>query len=402
MEVAAPLDIEFTPHEAQRAVVSSPARFRVVACGRRWGKTLLSSILVLEHALTTPGSLSWWVAPVYSQTDIAFRMFLRNLPPQLITVNRAHKTIDLKSTGSRVVFKSGDNPDTLRGEGVSFLCVDEAAFIKEDVWYASLRPTLSDTDGQALLIGTFAGENWFYEEYERGQDPLEEEYASWRFPTSTNPYIPAKEIEIARRTLPRETFEQEYESSPLSYKGAVFNGLYLQEAIDRGQVVSPRYSELPTYAGLDWGYTAPTALEVCQEDPEGRISWIDEQLWTATELNERCEHIVQLAATWRIRRIYADAAGATENATLGAYLARAGLDCTVKPVSFSKFKERGIQVRRFHLERGLESISPRCKQLAHNSKRYRYKEDSEDVEKKDDHTCDAATAFYASRPVRRG
>lgn len=392
--------IKFTPHEGQRAVIESRARFRVVACGRRWGKTLVSSMLTVEEATQKPERLCWWVAPVYDQAKIAFRIFLKNLPPNIMEVNRTEKSIYFPHNGSRVEFKSADRPETLRGEGVDWLVVDEAAFVKEDAWNGALRPTLSDTHGYALLIGTFDGdENWFYEGYERGQDPEHEAWESWRFRTADNPYIPASEIEEARRTLPQAVFEQEYESSPLSYAGAVFAGAQVQAAWERGAGLEFIPFTFTTEAGLDWGYTNPTALEVAQITPDDYVRWVDETLWHSVELNERCAEIALKCKRLGISRIYADAAGKDENVTLAKHLKNLGVKTTIKPVPFNKFKTTGITARRWHLERGREAISHNCRVLFRDTKRYRYKEDAakEDVIKEDDHTVDATIALYATR-----
>ena len=97
-----------------------------------------------------------------------------------------------------------------------------------------------------------------------------------------------------------------------------------------------------------------------------------------------------------IEAIYADAAGATENAALADALDRAGLPTEIVRVPFGKYKDSGIKVRRWYLEQGLEAMGD-VPELIRTTKRYRYKEGSEDVVKEDDHPVDAATAFYASR-----
>jgi hypothetical protein len=277
------------------------------------------------------------------------------------------------------------------------LVVEEAAFMDESRWYSEMRPTLAAKEGEAVFISTFNGENWFYDLYELGQDPAEEDWASWRKPTAENPHIPPEELERARRTTPQAEFEQEYLANPLVYVGAVFPGEKLQAAVERGASSLAEAPQGEYYAGLDWGYAHETAFEVCVEDAEGRIHWVDERRWVATQLAVRSEEIVELCRHYGIVWIYADAAGSDENAHVWADLRAAKLATRLKRVPFNKYNDSGIKVRRWYLENDLETLSPKCPGLIHDSKRYRYKEDSEDIEKKDDHTVDAATAFYASR-----
>lgn len=385
-----PIVLDVALHDAQLEVWNSPARFRVVACGRRFGKTFLGVNELIKAAGSKPGSINWWIAPRYDQTDVALRFFTEALPPELMSMNRTKKTA-LLWNGSIVGFKTANDPDALRSEGLDFVVLDEAAFQKEDVWPAAIRPALADKQGSALLIGTFDGENWFYDLYQRGQAGEDPEWESWRFPSSANPFLDPAEIEEARRTTTKAVFEQEWLANPLIYVGAVFDGETLQKAINR------RLRNGEVYAGLDWGYTNMTALEVCTEDVEGRVSWFSEHTWTAVELNERCRAIAAICRELGIIRIYADAAGKDENVTLAQTLREHGLQTAVTPVPFNAFKESGIQTRRFYLERDLESIGPKCPVLKAHSKRYRFKEGKDEVEKKDDHAVDAVTAFYASR-----
>jgi hypothetical protein len=127
--------------------------------------------------------------------------------------------------GSSLSFKSADNFNALRGEGVNFLVIDEAATIQREAWEQALRPTLSDKNGRALIVGTPKGRNWFYELYSRGCDPEQTEYKSYSFPTWTNPLIPQSEIEEVRRSLPADVFRQEYEAQFLEDSAGVFRNI---------------------------------------------------------------------------------------------------------------------------------------------------------------------------------
>lgn len=311
-------------------------------------------------------------------------------------IRESEKRIEFPNGGFLEV-KSAHGDDRLRGPTLDGVVVDEAAFMAEEKWTKELRATLSVRKGWALFLSTFDGENYFHGLYERGLEDSAPDWQSWRHPSIDNPYIDEVEIEEARRELTEEVFAQEYEADPISYSGAVFKGLLVQAAVDR----SPVYrDDLPSYAGLDFGYTNPTALVVCQEDAEGGVSWIDETLWTATELNIRCEAIALECEKYDVRMIAADAAGATEIRTLSETLARRGLQTTVQPVPFGRWKDTGIDTRRWYLERGMEAIGTKCKTFTGDSKRYRYDERGEKVVKEADHTVDAATAFYATRAGR--
>lgn len=400
---------ELSLHPAQQEVWESDARFKVVAAGRRFGKTVLGVAKILVAATSHPRSVSLWVAPSHSQARMALDMVAHIIPRQYREVNRTMSEIYLPN-GSKIVFRSGERWDNLRGDGLVCAILDEAAFLDERVWTEAVRPALSDHKGEALLISTFNGENWFYAYFRRALEEDNDQWASWRFLTIDNPFIDPAEVEEAKRNLPREVFEQEYEASPMAFSGAVFDSAKIDAAYEMGKEFSipeivyravpgqaiVKEDIYPAEAGLDWGWLN-TALEVCVELPDGKIAWIHEKIYERIELNERCESIATLCRDFNIKTIYADAAGASENVTLARILQRFGVHTYVQPVPFATYKTMGIQTRNFYLEQGREVLTPRCSQLRVDSKSYHYDPSGEKPAKGDDHTVDASTAFYASR-----
>jgi hypothetical protein len=359
---------------------------------------MLATAKAVIVAASKPDAVVWWVSPSHSQSRMALRMVAKLIPTKHREVNKTFGEIYL-STGGRISFKSGERWDNLRGEGLDLVIIDEAAFVAQDLWTQAIRPALSDKQGEALLISTFDGENWFYDLYRFALDPENTEWQGWRFPTAENPYIPVAEIEEARRSLPKEVFGQEYLASPLAFAGAVFDGEKLDLAYRaRTELVVP---DTPSCeAGLDWGWNF-TVLEVNVELADGRIAWIDEEVLERIELVAKCHIIADYCIRYNIQTIYADAAGADENVTLAKVLEERNAPTYVQPVPFNAYKKAGVLTRVHYLERDREILSERNVQLLIDSKAYHYdakKGTGDDVYAKGhDHSVDAATAFYASR-----
>lgn len=390
-------EFDFDFHAAQRRVYESTARFKVLAAGRRFGKSLLGLAILLVKAAEHPDSHLMWVAKSHRQARSAFRACQKLIPRQHREVNRTFQTITLPN-GAMIEFVSGTEYDNLRGDGLIYVVIDEAAFLDREVWTKVIRPALADTGGGALIISTFNGENWFYDLYLAAIDPDNDSWDGWRFKTSENPHIPAEELVEARRNNPHDVYMQEYEASPLAFSGSVFGG----EVVDGAWQAHKSY-QLPLHpnceAGLDWGYQV-TAFEICCELTDGKIAWVGEKRWSKVELVKRCHEICDLIVQFRIQMIYADAAGADECQTLGSIIAERGLNCFVQPVPFNAFKTTGIKVRQLFLEKGRELIYPACKAMLLDTKAYHFdpnKLDQDIVVKKNDHSVDACTAFYASR-----
>ena len=221
----AQLTINFPPlHPSQREVADSTARYKILAAGRRWGKSRLGSALCVAEGLR--GGRAWWVAPSYKVAAVGWRMIRRlgsGVPGA--NVRRVDRMIEFPG-GGEVQVRSADDPDSLRGEGLNLVVLDECAFMKQAAWEEALRPALSDRQGDAVFISTPKGRNWFWRLYQRGKSEGSEGiYQSWQLPTSDNPYIPAEEIEAARQSLPEVIFEQEYLAVFLENEGSVFRNL---------------------------------------------------------------------------------------------------------------------------------------------------------------------------------
>ncbi len=219
--------IELPGHWGQLRVMASPARFKWIYSSRRWGKTTYGVMDVIDKAKTpNPDGLIWWVSPTYRQCRRPFRTLLSALSGTGLVrrVRRDEMIIELL-TGQRIEFRTADQPDNLRGDGVNHLVVDEMAQISDEVWYDCLRPALSDTRGSATGIGTPRGRRGFsYENYSRGLQG-EPGYESWKFTAMDAVFIPRAELEEARRTLPARAFDQEFMAAFLDGVGAVFENV---------------------------------------------------------------------------------------------------------------------------------------------------------------------------------
>jgi len=225
-------------------VHNSDARFKVLSAGRRWGKTRLGVNECLDVA--AQGGRAWWVSPSYKTSEVGWRplrQIVRKIPGAEIRL--VDRVVNFPG-GGFVAVRSADNPDSLRGEGLDFVVMDECAFMQREAWTEAIRPALSDRQGKVLFISTPKGRNWLWEIYQRGVSG-EDGWQSWTFPTSSNPFIAKEEIEAAKRDLPEMIFRQEYLAEFIDDAGGVFRRV--QEAA----VLEPReYEEGKQYiAGVD-------------------------------------------------------------------------------------------------------------------------------------------------------
>lgn len=205
--------------------------WHVVVAG--WGKTRLGVLVCLETALR--GGRAWWVAPSYKLAAVGWRgvtLLARQIPGA--DVRQSDRLVQL-STGGTVQVRSADDPQSLRGEGLDFVVLDECAYMKPEAWTEALRPALSDRKGGALFISTPRGLNWFRDLWLLGQLPDQSEWRSWSFKTVDNPFIDPAEIEAARAILPSRVFRQEYEAD---FMEDAPGALWKREWLDAGRVTA--------------------------------------------------------------------------------------------------------------------------------------------------------------------
>jgi hypothetical protein len=210
------LDINLTlpkPHPGQQQVLNSTARFKVLLCGRRWGKSLISIIISILGIVN--GKHIAYVTPTYQLSKIFFQDILKLIPVKLIkSANKTDLVITLITNGT-LSFMTGERLDSFRGRKFSTVIIDEAGFIPdlESAWLNSIRPTLTDYKGNALFISTPRGKNYFYALYNKGLNK-EDGYESFHFTSYDNPHIAASEIDAAALELPDSAFRQEYLAEP--------------------------------------------------------------------------------------------------------------------------------------------------------------------------------------------
>ncbi|MXX51772.1 MAG: hypothetical protein F4Y30_08475 [Chloroflexi bacterium] len=258
-------------HPGQAQVMDNPARFKVVACGRRWGKTELGKTALLRMALQHQRR-AWWLAPTILMASQVWRDLKNSLHSLTYArISETEKRIDIAG-GGMIAVRSAHHPDSLRGEGLDLAVLDEAAYMQPRVWQEIVRPMLTTTRGGALFLSTPLGKNWFYDLFRIGMDNAEDEYAAFHFSTASNPLIAAEEMESVRRRSTEHIWNVEYLAHFSDESGAVFRGVR--------QAVQPRRQSAPIaghsyIAGVDWGRSHDFTVIAIIDATERRLVALD-------------------------------------------------------------------------------------------------------------------------------
>ena len=205
------LEIELLPW--QQDVWADETRFKIVAAGRRTGKSRLAAWMLIVNALQADRGHVFYVAPTQGQArDIMWQTLLELGHPVIAGSHINNLQIKLVN-GATISLKGADRPETMRGVSLKFLVLDEYADMKPDVFEQIVRPALADQKGCAMFIGTPMGRNHFYELYKYAELDDDPTYKAWHFTSYDNPLLDKDEIDIAKRSMSSYAFRQEFMAS---------------------------------------------------------------------------------------------------------------------------------------------------------------------------------------------
>ena len=222
----ADLNISLLPW--QQEVWDDPARFKVIAAGRRTGKSRLAAYKLIVEALSSTKGQVFYVAPTQGQARDIMWQALLEIGHSVIASSHINNLQIKFINGAVLALKGADRPETMRGVSLKYLVMDEYADMKPEVWEQILRPALADQKGGAMFIGTPMGRNHFYELYTYASVGDDETFNGFHFTSYDNPLLDADEIEAAKKSMSSFSFRQEFMASFEAMGGELFKEEYIK------------------------------------------------------------------------------------------------------------------------------------------------------------------------------
>lgn len=218
--------MEISLHDHQLKIFHDPTRFKVVAAGRRFGKSYLAAVTLFVAAAEDTKVRSdgvevdlslekvYYVAPTFTQGKAIIWPLLKLVGHDLIAQSYENEATLRLINGREICIKGADRPDSLRGTGLSHVVMDEYAFMREEVWEVIIYPQLARSEGTALFIGTPDGKNHFYELWQKAlTGAAGDEWKAFAFTSLDNPFLPKAELEKMTQNMSAERYRQEIEAS---------------------------------------------------------------------------------------------------------------------------------------------------------------------------------------------
>jgi hypothetical protein len=351
--------IGYKPHPQQELYHNSKARFRIATCGRRFGKTTMGA-RDLEPKLFIPDRMYWIVGPTYDLGEKEFRVIWNDLIVKmgLGREKRIKRSYNKKQGDMKIEFpwntnlyvKSGDHPDLLVGDALDHVIMAEAAKHKQETFERYIRPSLADRRGGADFPTTPEGHNWLYNMWLMGRDDTLPEYESWRFPSWANPVLypggfDDPEIQLMRRTMSPEEFEQEIAADFSSFAGKIFPEWDTAVHVTNLQF-NPNWKN---YIAFDWGYTNPLAAIEFQVSPSDEVYVWREHYQAYWTVEQHCEFLRNRTQPpgYHLDLAFGDAADPEAAAVVSKYL----VQCATDPRAKENWREGIDLVRSFMRDR---------------------------------------------------
>jgi len=358
----------------QQTVAKDTARFRLVAAGRRFGKSFLA-IRELCYFARNPGTTNYYIAPTYRMARAIAWEPLKERLAELRWIKKVNETdmrIDLVN-GSKIFCRGADNPDSLRGIFVSGIVIfDEYADMDPSIWTV-MRPAMADKGGHAMWIGSPKGKNHFYDMFIHGKTA--DNWSAYKFTTLEGGNVPAEEIEDARRDMDERTFKQEFLADWISYVGLVYYA-FSDEHVTKFNEETPK----EICIGMDHNVDPGTAV-IARQDKLG-LHVFDEIELRNSNTFEMADEIKKRYPNARVH-VFPDPAGSARKTssitTDHKILSNAGFNVHVRR-AHPPVKDR-INSVNSAFSSGKLLIAPQCKSLQNCLTKLSYREGSNEPNK---------------------
>lgn len=252
--------LDYCPQEYQGKMHTDETRFKILAGGRRVGKSASAISEIIKHCLEMPNALAWWVSPTYQEArEVGWEAFNQYYDALLPAIKGYHQGVMRVEfiNGSKIYFKGADRRDSLRGRGLTMLVGDEFAFAQRDIWFKVLRPALSDRKGKAVLPSSPNGRNWFMDLCDYAKDPRAKSWGFYHWPSALAPWMDAEELDDAKASMSEMDYRQEYLAEFITKAGQVYDD-FGDKNIVEGFIPDKVAHEI--CIGADFGYANPSSI----------------------------------------------------------------------------------------------------------------------------------------------
>ncbi len=371
-------------HPNQKVIHNSTAKNKVIKAGKRFGKTKWALFEICQAAGQTQNGVFWYIAPTYKQAKfIAWWELNWLLPKWVVRRSVENELVKELTSGSRIQLIGADNEEALRGPRLSGVVLDEAAYMKEYVWYGIISGQLLGAQGAKSGFAYFisspnkTGRNWFsgfYDQAASKEKNGDKDWSSHFYTIYDNPTLDRDEIEKLKANTPDDTWNLEYLAQESAHSGQIFSEFdyskHVEEVPPSGELVR----------GLDWGIGHPTVcLWVYVNVLTKQVYVSDEFVRSDKLIHESCSIIKQKTGSRPVEWSVIDPSTNKRNSqtprTDRDEFSRNGIYCIP-----ADNKDRGYDITKMFFKSNMIKIHPKCKNLIYGLRNVQYGDKTGDDE----------------------
>ncbi len=375
----------------QQTVTQNNARFKILRCGRRTGKTFYFIIDSLSLGLLYPNLSMAYVGLTYGHAkDVVWEDYIK-LAGGLIEYKNSQELIIRLHNGSRIKLYSWDSVDNMLGKKYHKVYLDECAVAKnlKKAWEDVIEPTLLDYHGEALFASMPRGKGQFKAMIDESKK--KDDWQDFHFTSYDNDTIPnvREDLDRKRRDIAPSVFAQQYLAEFTDLEGRIYTEFKRDDALQECPFTPIRYG-----FSVDFGYNHPLAAYVYAIGSDDQIHVIKELYARKLDDLQRVQAIKDLTDEYRIDVAVAD----SEDPIAIQQLSRE-LNFRVDPAVKGKDSVfQGINEMKSAFHSGQLTVSDTCTNLIDELEIYSWKLDAEGKEtdqpiKENDDACDSVRYF---------
>lgn len=221
----------------------------VVKAVRQCGKSYMCVNILLKASLEHPNQISIFIAPTLAQSRLVYNSIIKACRGCKLVVGANSILLSISFiNGSEIKFLSAEQGDSIRGNTVTkhgILIIDEAAYIKDDIYYESSN-FVNANKAPTLCVSTPRFKNgFFYTTYNDGLEGNNNVY-SYDFTEFHNPFLTEERLKMFQSRMPINLFKADYLGQWMEATSDLF-GDY-EKVLSNTATMDGQYT-----AGIDWG-----------------------------------------------------------------------------------------------------------------------------------------------------
>lgn len=394
----------YTPYPKQQMFHDMPKKFRAMVGGIGSGKSKMGAAETVKQAIEQPGSVGIVAAPTYKMLNSSTKPTLMDVlnPDAIHRKNENENIVDL-TNGTRIYFRSTENPEFIRGIDAVWFWLDEGSYSTGKSWDILVgRLRKPGFKHRGWVTTTPKGKNWLWLLF-ASPDAKTEQYDYIQVSSRDNPYLPPDFVRTLELTYGNTNFaKQEIEGHFTAREGLVYPEFDpLIHTFDPAKILELKESFRDMLYGVDFGFENRAAIVACALDGDKRMYVVEE--WTKNHAldDELIVAAKEMVERWGSGKFVCDPseAGSIQkfnNKGLPAIKGNNAIVEGIKEVSARLIVKPDGRPRLF--------VNRECSWLLHEFTEYHYPEQKEGKpiiekpEKIDDHLMDALR--YAAMACR--